>query len=207
MRQLTLEELREVVLKKNYRFFQAGQFNMNIIGIRSNNSKSNSFDDYLYIAYRNENSVWVLKCFNRFTTDPGKPWLLKPMDKDGTAVLVPGQYMNVYQVGVHGRTHASGGYQALEQIRSMAYVRDNNKDSVIDRKLYSDPSKIFWANLKTNLHRASKNVIVRLVETHSAGCQVLAADSDLQEVLFACKRGIAQWGNSLTYTLLEESDF
>lgn len=213
----TLDKLRAVIHAKTgrdgapYRFFENGAYNLNIIGVRRETSKSNEFDDLLLVAYRDDRSAWQLKEY-KITTDPGKPWLLKPMDPAGTAVMVPGQYAGAYAIGLHGRSFASGPYKALEQVAPIAYVRDGNKDEKIDVSLYRDPAKaakaIFWGILKTNIHRASKWAPVRTVETYSAGCQVFQDPKAFEEFLALCERSRANFKkNSFTYTLLEERDF
>lgn len=204
----TISSIRDVLYDKGYSFFQSGPYDLNIIGIRSKESRSNSFDDQLCVIYKDEFYQAHIKKY-AITTDPGKPWLLNPLPgTGGTAVLVPGQYRGAYKLGIHGRSHASGGYPALEQIKTMSYVRDRNRDAVIDFKLYDDPKNIFVANLKTNIHRASAFAIVRAIEKYSAGCQVFQQPKDFAEFLDLCrKQQKFGMGTTYTYTLLEERDF
>lgn len=206
--QYSLNNIRAVLDQKGYAFFDAGPYDMNIIGIRSNESKSNSFDDMLYLIYKDESYQWHIRHYP-ITTDPGKPWLLNPLPgTGGTAILVPDQYRKAYKIGIHGRSHASGGYVALEQIKPMRYVRDRNRDSVIDFKLYEDTKNIFVANIKTNIHRASKWAVARWVEVHSAGCQVFQNPAHFDQFLDLCKKQVKHgMGETFTYTLLEQRDF
>lgn len=194
--------------RKGYRQYQTGEFNINICGIRSHSSESNKFDDAIVVFYR-VNGTWTSKVFPA-TTDPGKPWLLKPMDPNGTLMLVPGQYIGAFRIGIHGRTWASGGYEALEQIGAMMYVRDNNLDAVLDFDLYRDPNLLarhgFYSNPKSNIHRAAKLAVARWVETYSAGCQVIQDPGDFDVFMRLCKLSATKYGNSFTYTLLEEMD-
>jgi hypothetical protein len=206
MQPRTIIEYRKALHRKGYAFFESGQYNLNIIGVRSTNSESNEFDDLIAVIYRDKDDRWQIHQYPA-TTDPGKPWLLFPMHRDGTAIVVPDQYRGVYQVGIHGRSHAGGGYKALEQVKVMRYVRDNNRDSVVDATLYSDPRNIFTANLRTNLHRASKWAIVRWVEKFSAGCQVIQNPAHFDQLVALCERAARTYGNRFTYTLLEEKDF
>lgn len=203
----TLEKLRSVILGKGYRFFQGGQYNLNIVGIRTKNSESNSFDDFLLVAFQDKNFQWQLKQW-AITTDPGKPWLLKPMDPKGCAVIVPGQYLDVYADGIHGRSKPPGRrYRALEQVGKMAYVRDNNKDSRIDSSLWKDPRNVFWDILKTNIHRSSQWAVTRWVETYSAGCQVFQSPKDFDEFMGLVSLAKIAGHNRFSYTLLMETDF
>lgn len=189
---------------KNYRFFGYGYYNLNIFGIRSNTSRSNHFDDLIGVVFYDQDKTQQLLLFPA-TTDPGKYYLKNPLTPSGTAILVPGQHLGAYTLGIHGRTW--GGYTALEQVKSMPYVRDKNRDEVIDFDLYRDKKNIFHANLKTNLHRASKYSIVRLIERYSAGCQVIQNPKDFDTLIALCKKQIEKGhGNAFTYTLFEQHE-
>jgi hypothetical protein len=203
----SLGDLKKIFEQKGYKFFDKGVYNLNIIGVRSENSQSNEFDDWLLLVYKEDVlDDWVIKQYP-ITTDPGKYYLMNPLNKDGTIILVPGQYRGVYAIGIHGRSFLSGGYEAMEQIAPMAYVRDNSRDSKLDFDLYKNPKNIFWDNPKTNIHRASKNSIVRWVEKYSAGCQVFQNPKHFEEFLSTAKKARQIWGNKFSYTLLEEKDF
>lgn len=203
----TPEKLKSVFAAKGYKYSLA-QMELNIVGIRSATSLSNSFDDRMILAFLDKDGNPFFKEWP-MTTDPGKPWLIKPIDPEGCAVMVPGQYVDAYQVGIHGRTKPPGRqYEALEQISPIKYVRDNNKDSTIDFSLYADSKNIFLGLLKTNIHRASQWALQRFVETYSAGCQVLQDPADFNELMGAARtsRDFLK-RNKFTYTLLEEKDF
>lgn len=207
---MNYDQLQKILLDKGYRFFDAGQFNVNLVGVRSHLSESNRFDDTLYIAYKDERFQKTVKEYS-ITTDPGKPWLLKPLDPNGCAIIVPGHYPAAYMIGVHGRSHASGGYPALEQVGALRYVRDNNRDAIVDASLWQDPARIFSGILKTNIHHAGKDQLRRtlfryFVNAWSAGCQVFEYYDDFLEFMDLCKKSAAIHGNSFTYTLLEEKD-
>lgn len=201
------DRILSAVSDLGYRTFETGHFNLNIIGERSETSKSNSFDDKMHLIYKNESGKMVHKVYP-ITTDPGKHWLKNPMVKEGTAILVPFQYGGAFAIGIHGRSWASGGYEALEQVRPMFYVRDNNKDEVVDFSLYRGKTleSFQYMNAKTNIHRAAINSVVRYVERHSAGCQVFQNPSDFKEFMGICKIASRKYGNSFTYTLIEERD-
>jgi hypothetical protein len=202
----SIEKLRQIFQDKGYRWNESGQFAINIIGVRSDTSESNKFDDFMIVAAKDKNYQWVVRVYP-ITTDPGKPWLLKPMDPGGCAVMVPGQYIDAYMVGIHGRSKpADRRYEALEQCGKIRYVRDNNRDSRIDRELYQDPKKIFSSIIKTNIHRASRWTIGRFIETYSAGCQVFQKYADFEEFMKICKLAMPYNRNRFTYTLLEERD-
>lgn len=123
---ITWKNIREVFEEKGYDFFEGGDFNLNIVVIRTENSHSNSFDDYLAVLHKENGKplvhVWPI------TTDPGKHWLMNPLNKNGTIIVVPGQHKGAYMLGIHGRS-GKYPYEALEQKKPMSYVRDNNRDN------------------------------------------------------------------------------
>ncbi len=206
---LNFNAIRRAYDKLGYRFFEHGNFNLNIGGVRSLNSKSNQFDDYIFVAYFKARKPFLM--LMPATTDPGKYWLQNPLNKDGTAILVPDQYIGAYELGFHGYSSSLGPYVALEQVKPMAYVRDNNKDSILDFDLYRNSQlrekNIFWDNIKSNIHRASQWKIIQLVERYSAACQVVQSPKEYEEFMRLCEKAANEWGNSFTYTLFEETDF
>ena len=208
MKALTYEIIKAAYDRKGYAFFEDGDFNLNIGGIRVQNSVSNHFDDVIFVAYK-LSGIKMLHCYNA-TTDPGKHWLLNPLNVKGTAIMVPGQYRGAYKIGLHGKSSRLGPYKALEQVKPMKYVRDNNRDNILDFSLYRDPEKakvhVFWDNIKSNLHRASKWKIVQWVGMYSAACQVIQSPDDFRKLMQLCENGRSEWGNSFTYTLFETKE-
>jgi hypothetical protein len=121
--------------------------------------------------------------------------------------MVPDQYFDVYTIGIHGRTGLNP-YEAFEQIGPMKYVRDNNKDLKLDFSLMNDKKNIFWANIKSNIHRASKLIIVQVIEKYSAACQVIQSASNFESLLEAGRNQINKTGvKKFNYTLFTESQF
>ncbi len=168
MKKYTQSEIEAVFRKKGYKVF-TGKFDVNLFGIRSKESQSDKFDDW--VGYWCSDGKNIIFDIFPATTDPGKSWLLTPMRSDGTAIMVPGQYSGLYKIGHHK------DYEALEQVGMARYVRDNNKDTKLDFDLYKDPEKLkkhgFWDNVKSNLHRASALKIVQFIGLYSAACQVI----------------------------------
>jgi hypothetical protein len=208
----TIEQIKALFAKKGYEFFENGTYNLNIIGIRSNFSKSNSFDDLLLIAYKDEHFQWQVKEYP-ITTDPGKPYLLAPLDKNGTLIMAPGQYRGAYAIGIHGRSKpAARRYAALEQVKQMCYVRDNSRDEVLDFKLFDNPKNLIWGIYKTNIHRADRSWLTKLkrifsVGPNGAGCQVHEYADNFDEMMNICYKASALHGNSFTYTLTNQIDW
>ena len=194
---MTYRALRALAKSKGHTFFDKGDCNLNIIGVRSKERSAGKFDDMIYVAYRENGieKIFSAEC----TTDPGSHWLKNPLNKKGTAILVPGQYFGAFKIGIHGRSYPSGGYKALEQKEPMSYFRDNNRDNKLDMT-----SGVFRENAKTNIHRASKWKIEKLIGRYSAGCQVIQNINKFNQFMYICEKSKNIYGNSFTYTLIQQ---
>lgn len=176
----------------NYTIFtdSSKPFNLNIVGVRKR-INTNLFDDVLTVFW------WDNLGFNQrwyaITTDAGKTALNNPISESGTAILVPNQYRGVYQIDLH-----QGKYKALCQKKVVEVYRDNNKDSLHDLRHIEE------GLFGINIHGASKSNTTSQVNNWSAGCQVFANWDDFQEFMNLCERASELWGNSFTYTLLNE---
>lgn len=189
----TREAVFGLMQSKGYVTF-AGDFDLNIIGVRSLPGIPNTFDDWLCVAYR-ENGAWVWKTWP-CTTDPGKYYLQNPMKVTGTAVLAPAQNRGAFTFGLH---HSS--YECLVQRTSVASYIDNNRDTTADAsgKVYQ-----LSAGCGIHIHRASSSRASTQVDKWSAGCQVLASPSNFDELMRLCHAQVEHGhGNRFTYTLLE----
>lgn len=183
-----LEKLGHVV-------FRSGSYNLNIIGVRSPNREANKFDDRLHVVFKDEFDVWQDLSF-QITTDAGSYWLFNPMKVTGTAILVAGQYRGVYKIDLH-----NGKYEALCQRAGKVRVyRDGDKDNTHDR----DPSSIVEGYFGINIHRASSKKESTQVDKWSAGCQVFSDPDEFDVFMALCRKSSAIWGETFTYTLIEE---
>ena len=197
---LLKDSFRSVLKQKGYAFFDGNKaYNINIIGIRSKNRRGDKYDDAMNVIYRNEDLEWeVLSC--PITTDPGRKILGKPINKDGTAILVPNQYKGTYKIGLHGK---SNRYTALVQrLGKVKVYRDSNLDSTLDM----DKDSIQEGMFGINIHKHSGPNEREHVYASSAGCQVFKITTDFYEFMELCNKSTDKFGNSFTYTLLEEGD-
>lgn len=173
--------------------FENGEYNLNIIGIRSADHKANQFDDMMHCVYKDESGEWVHKSWP-CTTEPGVYWLENPGNVNGTAILVPGQYRGVWKIDKH-----QGRYDALCQRNGpVKTYRDDNKDDVIDY----DVESITEGYYGINIHKAGS--ASTQVNKWSAGCQVFANESDFDEFMGLCYKARDKWGNAFSYTLILE---
>ena len=196
------EKVKSVMEEKGYAFFSNGIFNVNIVGIRSKEAKSNKFDDTMLLIYRNKKKEWEVQS-SVITTDPGEKYLVHPMNKKGTAILVPNQYRGVYKVDIHARHNSKFAHEALCQRGNVLKVwRDGNRDKILDH----DAETIDEGWFGINIHR-SKVGEASYVGSYSAGCQVFKNGTDFKLFMSAVKKSADLYGNSFSYTLLEEKDF
>jgi hypothetical protein len=194
---LTREIIEKAVKGKGYLWFENGDYNLNIIGVRNmkvGKKATNVFDDRIVLAYKIQ-GVWQFHSF-KATTEAGSTYLKNPMNKNGTAILVPNQYRGVYKIGLH-----QGQYEALRQSGELRIYRDNNKDDVYD---YVNEASSF--NDGINIHRANPNGESIYINNWSAGCQVIANSKDWNTFISICKKSATLWGNKFTYTLITTDD-
>jgi hypothetical protein len=193
--QLEMGLVQRHFAKKGYEFFEQGDYNLNIVGVRTVSKEAGAFDDFLAVFYR-ENGVWKGRAWV-ITTDPGTYWLEHPENVNGTAVVMPGQYKGLWKKGLH-----KGQYLALVQAKPIRVYRDANHDEEIN----CDPSTIDTGIFGINCHHASGTGVSRLNDKWSAGCQVFADIADWNEFMSIVDKAAEIWGPTFSYTLLEESE-
>jgi len=190
----TREQIEAAVKAKGYKYFENGEFNVNIIGVRNSSTGTkvtNVFDDHLTISYK-ENGEWKFKIWPA-TTDPGTKGVKEFHNAAGVARLVPGQYSGSHHINLH-----QGKYEALKQKANVKVYRDANKD------MNYDESKIQEGIFGINIHKAGADSTY--VENWSEGCQVFKKSADFDAFMAICKKAASLGGNSFTYTLIESKD-
>ena len=195
--EIAIKHIRRVMNRKGYKFFEKGNYNLNLIGIRNEVLYTNSFDDALLNIYKVDGK-WFFDEF-KITTDAGTHYLLNPIIKHkGTALVVPNQYRGVWKVGKH-----RGKYDALVQRGEIAVYRDNTRDKILD----FDPNTIDKGIFGINCNRSNPRGESQRVDKWSAGCQVFANVRDFEfEFMPIIEKAKNEWGNSFTYTLLTKKD-
>ena len=194
------EQIEYTLKSKGYKWFENGDYNVNIVGIRNSETLgdvTNKFDDFMTISYKDK-GMWNYHCFD-CTTDPGRYWVEDPMSSDGVAILKPNQYRGAYEIGLHKRD-----YEALCQVKSVDVYRDNNLDDEFDLNEATVQSGLFGINI----HRATsvEGGTSTQVDKWSAGCQVVASYDEFQIFMSVCRIARNIWGNSFTYTLINSND-
>ena len=185
----SITEIKARMKKLGYAFFESGEFNLNIIGIRNEVLDTNTFNDELYVIYKIKNN-WVENVFP-ITTEPGFKSLKETKNKKGCAILVPGQYRGCWTIGKH-----QNKYEALVQCKPVDVYRDLNKDTKVDMNEGTIDNGIFGINI----HKAGADS--KIVENWSAGCQVFKRAYDFEEFMKLINKSSKLYGNKFTYTLL-----
>lgn len=196
----TREQIKATIESKNYKWFEGGDYNLNIVGIRNSNTLgkvTNKFDDLITVSY----SITGVKKFQSFgaTTDPGAFYEQNLLNDDGVAILVPSQYRSTYKIDLH-----QGKYEALCQRKPVKVYRDDNRDSVYD----FNEDTIQEGYFGINIHRATSitHGESTQVDKWSAGCQVIASNDDYNLFMALVNKSSEIYGNSFTYTLIESKD-
>lgn len=189
---LTVKQIKDALLRKDAPLF-TGELNLTLVGIRSKDTDSNAFNDLLCVLYEQDGKLQLVKfpC----STDPGLYYREHPINVLGTAILKPGHYRQCWRLGAH-----QGKYKALVQRGPMTVYRDRNKDGKLD--LDNEQTGLFGLNL----HKATVNGYSLQVDKWSAGCQVLADSKDFDTLMDLVKQSAEQYGDSFSYTLLDEDD-
>lgn len=179
------------LVAEGHAVFEAGSYNLNIIGVRTRHNGTNKFDDELHVVYKDHRGAWVDLSFP-CTTDPGLYYLQQPMNVNGTAILKPGQYRGSHKIGLH-----RGRYAALVQARPVSVYRDRNRDAVLDM----EADTVRSGNYGINIHHAGADS--KLVDRWSAGCTVVANLQDWEIFMAIVRRSADMYGERFTYTLID----
>tara|TARA_R100001224_G_scaffold100117_2_gene71075 strand:+ start:1590 stop:2210 length:621 start_codon:yes stop_codon:yes gene_type:complete len=197
----SVDHIRRALEHKGYKFFENGDYNVNIVGIRNSltkNEVTNRFDDLITVCYK-VGGEWNYHEFD-CTTDPGTHWVENCMiPEKGVAILKEGQYRGSHKIRKH-----QGRYEALGQCRPVTVYRDNNRDDVYNLNTEKTDTGLYGINI----HRATKYAGKKStqVDKWSAGCQVIAANDDWTKFMKIMRKARDTWSNSFTYTLIESKD-
>ena len=139
MKNRTIEQIKAVMLKKGHKFFENGDYNLNIIAVRENNVFENTFSDTLYIIFKKA-GVWqnIVLPWTTLAGTLGVGGEKNPLTGtqtgtgvDGVAIIAEGQYLGVYQFIDSYKGFLK--YPYFAQIKNMHYYRDNDKNGIITK--------------------------------------------------------------------------
>lgn len=190
-------EIERAVKAKGYAWFTGLDFDVNIVGIRNSETYdhiTNKFDDLITVSYRLVDGEWEYFEF-QCTTDPGKYWSENLINESGVAILKEGQYRGSHKIRKH-----RGQYDALCQKAPLQVYRDNNLDECFDLIEENINEGIYGINI----HKAGRDS--KQIDKWSAGCQVIANESDWNVFMAIMYIARKNWGNSFTYTLINSNN-
>lgn len=186
-----LDQLKKALQERGYQILQR-PYELNIVGIRSNSTVPNRFDDAIAVFYNDAFGKAHLQVWAA-TTDPSTYCLYNPMNLKGTAILKEGQYIGAYAIGMH-----RGKYPALVQVKPVTVYRDTDKNNILNFNAPKQEKGLFGINI----HRAQEAGTSKFIDKYSAGCQVFANASDFNKFMALCQAHQQRYGNVFTYTLL-----
>ena len=190
---IAIAKVRSTLLRLNYGFWENGNYNLNIIGVRKEKGSMDVYDDWIMCIYKRD-GIWCMDEWTA-TVDPGKYWVKNFDNPNGVAYLVPGQYRSAWSIGKH-----RGKYDALVQVKPVQVYRDNNKDEVVDL----NPTTIDTGIFGINIHRSHETALMTSVDQWSAGCQVFQRPEDFAKFMELARLSASLYGNKFTYTLIDE---
>lgn len=191
---VTPDLLAHAYEKRGWKLFTNGDYNLNIIGIRANDNKANTFNDLICVLFKISGN-WVLKKYDA-TTDPGLYYRENPLNVQGTAILKDGYYRSSFGIGLHHNQ-----YRCLVQTKPLTLWRDNNKDAILDFK-----GKTSEEIAGIHIHRATASGVSKYVDKWSAGCQVIASSADWAEFMNIIDTSTNYFKPVFSYALLTEND-
>ena len=184
---------------------------INFCGVR-NNSTNDTFNDTLYIYWKEGGSFKCLKT-SGFTTKPGQYWVQNKGgsgNSGGVAIVKEGWHPNIWHHGIHGRGKKSE-HKALRQDSGVTTPVTITRDKTQYGKTGDYTLNIISNNQESghfgiNMHRSgtpkSNNV-----GQWSAGCQVFKVKSEFEEMLQMANNASKNGQKHFSYFLTNQNVF
>jgi hypothetical protein len=172
-------------------------YKLNVVGIRNPNiSQPENYEDNIAYFYFDENGELVGKIAEG-TTTPSVYWLQNPLSSEGTAIMKQGQYKDAYSIGLH-----KGKYEALVQTKPVTIIRDADRNEILN--YFAKTNDGLYG---INIHRSTPSFASEdKIGQDSAGCQVFRIKDDFDEMMRLAKQSKIKYGNTFTYTLIDERE-
>lgn len=194
------DKIKQSVLTKGYKFFDTGNYNLNIVFERTSDVFTDFFTDKCHIAYREKNLPYVLSV--PCSTKAGFYYVNNPITYQGVtgvAVIMPKQYLGVYEFVDDYVTWLN--YPFFRQIKGMDYWRDFDKDTDLD-KVQPQINQ----NFGTHFHRGSNPSVTGYhIYNWSAGC-LISEEPYFKQVVELARKSVLIYGDKFSITVLEEKD-
>jgi len=185
-----VRQAKGVMRKEGYEI-KKRPYELNIVGIRADSTVPNSFDDTLLAFCKDEKGKYFEFEFP-VTTDPSLYYLNNPLNVDGTALLLEGQYD--YKLGLH-----KGSYKALIQDGDVDISRNASRKGVLD----FNGGKKYTGRFGINVHKSGSKGTTDSVGRYSAGCTSFANADDYKKFIQLVERSKDLYGNKFKYTLID----
>ncbi|MFA7142913.1 MAG: hypothetical protein WC175_02910 [Candidatus Dojkabacteria bacterium] len=205
---MSMYERVSTILKNRGFEIYTDPYKLNIVSIRSNNRVANQFDDLMFLFFKDANGDLITREYT-ITTDPGLDYIRHPLNAAGAAILVSGQYVDVYIKGTHR------GHPALVQAKNYRVYRDNNRNNTHDIDRSENDRNPLRLPIQSGLfgmqiHSSTRNNGLKsessVVGKWSAGCQVFKRLAELNEFLSIVDLAIGRGIHRFTYTLINSND-
>ena len=192
----SIDQIKNALANKGYAYLDDGKpYCLNIIGIRSSSPVPNTFDDLLTVIYTGPDRLHYI--YMACTTKPGLFYLDHPDNPNGVAIIVPGQYLNLFVKGLH-----KGQYPCLVQSGTLQVYRDNKRDGAFDYS-HIEPAP---PGCGLEIHHANNDFASIEVNNWSAGCQVVDDPVSFEKLMELVDQSMAIRGSFFSYSLLEGKD-
>lgn len=191
-----LDRLITYLQFKNYVIYDTENV-LNIVGMRNVREKvTNTFDDDLFVFYKNEKQEWEFFEY-KITTVPG----LIPGTEDlpiNVAILRLGQYVDNLSLGLY-RGESNNKCLKFET----SAVQRNRNQKKYD---YESPTEI--GNFPLAIHRSSPTSSAEYVFNYSEGSQVFKSVTQFDQFIRLCEKQVLEGDKELfTYTLCSRREF
>lgn len=174
-------------------------YKLNVVGIRDDSvAVPENYSDNIAFFYWDNNGNVQGKVAEA-TTTPSVQYLQNPIagSSGGTAILKQGQYTNAYALGIH-----RSKYEALVQVKPVTVIRDNDRNSILN--YFADTTTGLYG---INIHRSTAAYASQdKIGPDSAGCQVFRWVDDFNSMMSLARQSRDRYGNSFTYTLIDQRE-
>lgn len=213
--QILINNTVDVLKSKGHLFFENGDYNLNLIAIRENDTFENTFSDKLQVIYKeNGKNIITELPWTSLAGVYGHGGEKDPYTSAetgtpdaGVAIMLEGQYRSAFKWVTNGWRYPFTRY--FQQVGGLDYLRDNDKNGLISRET---AKKVYNQNYSTHLHPMSlKGVSSNFVSAPgylpwSAGCNGTDAPN-FDKLDYLAEQAVKRWGRLFTYTLLHRNDF
>ena len=178
---------------------------INFCGVR-NYTTNDTFNDALYIYWKDTDGTFKCVTTNGFTTKPGRRVILNEDGKQnssGAAILKEGWQKNIWHIGKH-----QGKYTALRSTGGVTnptvYTRDKSQYGKRGSYELRVGGQVYSNHTGINFHK-SDDPSGRGVNGWSAGCQVFKVKKEFDEMLAMAQSAASKGQKTFSYFLTNQN--